>query len=286
MGTTRPGEARVTCRQEDDLRTVGGLGAGPVHSAASCALAAQKSNCASASRVSPRSVALAATSADSSSRMRPTSSSTAACASRQALPSSTMTSGSTNSVWPLPDASWTMPLTRPRASARTGHDVAAVAERDDRLLERAAELRPDERVEPAPEPVVRHADRASEPTESGRRRVEQLAHGVEAPGERAPQRGQRVESPADVAEQRPAIVGEGRGQPRRGVERVADAQELLGLETTTTDGPPHGGLDVVGRTDADAGTLREQRPCLVGLVEPAGHDHRVGRRQEGLREAA
>ena len=41
-------------------------------------------------------------------------------ASRQALPSSTTTSGSMNSVWPLPDWSWTMPLTLLRASARTG----------------------------------------------------------------------------------------------------------------------------------------------------------------------
>ena len=41
-------------------------------------------------------------------------------ASRQALPSSTATSGSMNSVWPLPDASWTMPLTFERASALTG----------------------------------------------------------------------------------------------------------------------------------------------------------------------
>ena len=52
--------------------------------------------------------------------MRSTSACSATWASRQALPSSTATSGSTNSVWPLPEASWTMPLTRLRASARTG----------------------------------------------------------------------------------------------------------------------------------------------------------------------
>ena len=92
----------------------------PSSSAARFAFAAQKSNWASASSVSRSSVPLAPTSADSSSRMRPSSSSAAACASRQALPSSTTTSGSTNSVWPLPEASWTMPLTRLRASARTG----------------------------------------------------------------------------------------------------------------------------------------------------------------------
>ena len=62
----------------------------------------------------------AATSADSSSRIRSISSRSATWASRQALPSSTATSGSTNRVWPLPDASWTIPFTRLRASALTG----------------------------------------------------------------------------------------------------------------------------------------------------------------------
>ena len=92
----------------------------PSISAASWALAAQKSNRASASSVSRSGSALAAISADSSSRIRSTSSFSAACASRHALPSSTATIGSTNRVWPLPEASWTIPLTRLRASDLTG----------------------------------------------------------------------------------------------------------------------------------------------------------------------
>ena len=120
IGTTRP--VRPGWRAERRTTSVRSASAGrtPSISAASCALAAQKSNWAIASRVSRRSVPLAATSAESSSRMRPTSSSTAAWASRQALPSSTTTSGSTNSVCPLFDASWTMPFTLLRASARIG----------------------------------------------------------------------------------------------------------------------------------------------------------------------
>ena len=47
-------------------------------------------------------------------------------------------------------------------------DVAAVAEGDDRILEGAAELRSDEGVEPAPEPVVRDADRCPQPAEPRR----------------------------------------------------------------------------------------------------------------------
>jgi hypothetical protein len=38
-------------------------------------------------------------------------------------------------------------------------DIPTVAERDDRVLERAAELRADERLEPAPQPVVGDPDR-------------------------------------------------------------------------------------------------------------------------------
>ena len=60
------------------------------------------------------------TSAESSSRIRSISCCSATWASRHALPSSTATSGSTKRVWPLPEASWTIPLTRLRESARTG----------------------------------------------------------------------------------------------------------------------------------------------------------------------
>ena len=100
-------------------------------------------------------------------------------------------------------------------------DVAAVAERHDRLLERAAELRPDERVQPPPEPVVGHADRGPERAQAGRGGVEQLARGVEAPGERAAQRGQRVQPPAEVAQQRRAARRRGtwRGAPPRRASR-------------------------------------------------------------------
>ena len=75
----------------------------------------------------------------------------------------------------------------PRSSlGLDGHHVAAVAERDDRLLERAPELRADQRVEAPPKPVVRDADGRPQPAEAGRGRIEQLAGRIEASGERAP----------------------------------------------------------------------------------------------------
>ena len=120
MGTTRPvspgcraDRSTTTDPSEVSART-------PSMSPASVALAAQKSKRASASSVSRSAGPLAATSADSSSRIRAISSASATWASRQAFPSSTATIGSMKSVCPLPDASWTIPLTRARASALTG----------------------------------------------------------------------------------------------------------------------------------------------------------------------
>ena len=223
MGTTRPvspgwrAESSTT-----SVRSATPPGGSPSSSAASCALAAQKSNCARASSVSRSSVRVRRRRAPTARRgSRPSSSSTAACASRHALPSSTTTSGSTNSVWPLPDASWTMPLTLARASARIGHDVAPVAQRDDRLLERAAQLRAHERVQAAPEPVVGDADRGPQRRRAAARRCPAARPtGSKLRGERAAQGRQRVEAPAEVAQQRPAFLGERRREPRGRVERL------------------------------------------------------------------
>ena len=95
-----------------------------------------------------------------------------------------------------------------RASALTGHDVPPVAERDDRLLERDAELRADECVQPAPQPVVGDADGRPQAAEPRRRGIEQLADRVEAARQRRAQRRQRVEVAAEVAQERPPLVGQ------------------------------------------------------------------------------
>ena len=120
IGTTRP----VSPGWRAPLRTISARAEGSARTAsissARRAFALQKSNRARASSVSPIGPAWLPTRADSSSRIRSISAASASCASRQALPSSTATSGSTKSVCPLPDASWTIPFTRLRASARTG----------------------------------------------------------------------------------------------------------------------------------------------------------------------
>ena len=162
MGTTRadsPG-----CRAP--RRTTSGRSAVSARtassSAAKCALADQKSNRASASSVSRRNGALVPTTAESSSRIRSISAFSATCASRQALPSSTdderldeQRLAAARGV--VDDA------LDPGAGVGPDWDhVAPVAERDDRLLERRAELGADEGVEAPAEAVVGDPDRRPE----------------------------------------------------------------------------------------------------------------------------
>ena len=116
-----------------------------------------------------------------------------------------------------------------------GHDVPTVAQRDDRFLERAAELGADQRIEPAAEPVIGDADGGPQPAEAWRGGVQQLADGVEAPRQRAPDGRQRVELAPELAQQRATLVGERRRQTGGRIERVGDGQELLRLETAAAD---------------------------------------------------
>ena len=109
-------------------------------------------------------------------------------------------------------------------------DVAPVAQRDDRLLERAPELGADERVEPSAQPVVGDPDGRPQPAEPRRGRVEQLPDRVEAAGQRRAQGRQRVQVARQLAQERPAVVGEDRRQPRGRVERIGDLEELGGFQ--------------------------------------------------------
>ena len=72
-----------------------------------------------ASTAAASSAAASPTEADSSRRIRSTSSRSALAASDWRLESSTTSKGSTNSVWPESDASWTIPGTLRRALALT-----------------------------------------------------------------------------------------------------------------------------------------------------------------------
>ena len=160
--------------------------------------------------------------------------------------------------------------------------VAAVAQRDDRLLEGAAELRAHERVEPSPQPVVCDADGGPQPAQPWRRGVEQLADRVEAARQGAAHRRQRMEAATQLAQQRTTLLGEGRREARRGIQRVGDRQELLRVEAASAGRPFDGRADVVRPADSDARVVAQQRACLVGLVEHARHHRRIGLRLQRL----
>ena len=61
------------------------------------------------------------------------------------------------------------------------------------------------------------------------------------------------------AQQRAALVGEARGQPRRGIERVGDLEELRRFEASAARRALDRRADVVGAADPDAGSLLEER---------------------------
>ena len=166
------------------------------------------------------------------------------------------------------------------------HHVAPVAQRDDRLLEGAPELGPDERIEPATKAVVGDPDRRPQATEARRGGIEQLADRVEAAGQGRAQRRQRMQVLADLAQEWPPLVCEQRGEARGGVERVGDLQELGRLQAPAPCRTLDRGTDVVRAADSEPGPLLEQGEHLIRLVESAGHDDPVARRLERLGELA
>ena len=166
-----------------------------------------------------------------------------------------------------------------------GHDVAPVAERDDRLLERAAELRADERVEPPPQAVVGDPDRGPQPAEPRRGGVEQLADRIEAARQRRAEGRQRVElrARARAAAAAARRRGTSPGAPSRRASRRSrgTATARAGRRGPRARSP--------ARCRApppmpDPRALLEQAARLVGLVELARDDDRIARRLERLGE--
>ena len=156
------------------------------------------------------------------------------------------------------------------------HHVAAVAERDDRLLEGVAELRGDERVEAAAEPIEGDADGGAQAAEAGRGRVEQLARRVERAGEGRADRRQRVELAAELALERPPRVGEVRFRARR---RHRGWTRRRGTAAASRR-PPRAARSIAGPMsrapgDPDARPLLDERARLVGLVEAPRDEDRI-----------
>ena len=165
------------------------------------------------------------------------------------------------------------------------HHIATVAERDDRLLKGAAELRPDERVEPSSQAVVGDPDRRPEPAQPGRRRIEHLADGIEASGQRGAERRQRMQVATEVAQERPSVVGEDGAEPRGRIDRVGDLEEVGRIQPAAAHGALDRRTDVVSAADAHGRPFLQEGEGLVRLVQPACDDQRLVRRLQRLGKA-
>ena len=230
---------------------------------------------------------MAATSADSSSRMRPSSSSTAdlglAPGVAQLHDDERLHEQRLAAARRVVDDALDL---APRLGPDRD-DVAAVAQRDDRLLERAAELRADERVEAPAQAVVGDPHGRPQRTRAAATRC------------RAARRPGRSCAPACCAA--PAAGGgggRGRGAaagapPRAPSARRAAASSVSAISRNWFGSrrppraarPTHGSMSCAAPIPTP-GPLLEQLPGLVGLVEAARDDDRVRRRLERLREAA
>ena len=256
-------------------------------SSARRALALQKSNRARPSSSSRRGVAWLPTSAESSSRIRSISTCSASCASRQALPEldgdqRLHEQGLAAARGVVDDALHPVLRVGPH-----GDDVPAVAQRDDRLLERGARLaRMDQLVEAGPQPVVRDPGRPTQPAETDGRGVEQVARRIEAALQHRAERRQRVERAGEVAQQRPPIVGERVAQAAPGLQRLRDRHELERIEPSAARGAFDRRADVVRAADAGAGLLGEQLARPPMSRRGRSRRGRGRRRAERLRQAA
>ena len=256
-------------------------------SAASDALAAHRSNRASASSVSRSASALAATNADSSSRMRATSSASATCASRQALPE--LDRDERLDEQRLAAARRVVDdALDPRAGLGLDRDhVAAVAERDDRLLEGVAR---------APS---RRASRAGGGAARRRPGRPSAARRAAATRCRAARRPGRSCAPASSAARagawssRPSSRRSGRRSSARSVasRAVASSVSAISRNCAGSRRPPRAARSTAGPMSRAApiptpGPLLEERPRLVGLVEAARDEDRVVRWLERLGQPA
>ena len=179
----------------------------------------------------------------------------------------------------------------PDATAGVGldrHDVAAVAQRDDRLLQRARRARSGRGCRVGPGAARRRCARRA----AGRPSCGEAASAISAA---RLDRGLEPRPAAPAAARcerraRAAAAWAARGA-RRPVAAAATSvspidQELGRLEPAAAGRTLDMRADVPSAADADVRPLPQEPARLVGLVEPATDHDRVGRRLERLREPA
>ena len=120
----------------------------------------------------------------------------------------------------------------------------------------------------------------------GQKDISGFAGRIERAGKCRPDGGQGVELPGELVEERSAVLGESRPEARGGLDRISDLEEMGRVEAATTVGPLDPRSDVVGRADADPGSLHQQGARLVRLVQGSPDDDGLGAWLQRLREPA
>jgi hypothetical protein len=167
-----------------------------------------------------------------------------------------------------------------------GNHVAAIAQRDDRVLQGGTDLaRVDELLQARAEALVRDARGAAQGAQPRRGRVEELPGGIEAALQGGAQRRQRMEAARKVVEEGPAVLGEDVPEAGRGLEGLGDRGELHGVQAAAACRPHDRRPDVVGAPDAGARVLGEEGPNLARLLETDLHEDGVGDRAQLLGQA-
>ena len=228
--------------------------------------------CASASACSP-------TATDSSRRIRSASSRSAPAASDWRLLSSTISNGSTKSVWPESEASWTRPGTLlARARLDREHGPAA-ALGDEVLLQVLADAAlAHELLQPVGDALPPGAELAAELAQLRRGVVLQvgavlLDGAVDRVGERLQR---RVDRGRELAQQRRLLLLERRAGAQRAGDRVADVPQRRGGQHPAARGERGDLPDVADPLERRLLGDVEQRDRLGGQRLPARHLARVG----------
>ena len=250
------------------------------------------------------------TASESSRRIRTTSSRSAPAASDWRLLSSTTSNGSTNSVWPEPEASWTIPGTLLRELALHREHRPAAALGDEVLLEmlaqarrarepakllghalppvaqlrraaceaaarrcRAGRSRPPRRDGRAPRRAGRASGRSRPRARRGAARAPPARRARPAPGARPRSWARRCSAPRASARRRAPRAQRPRG--RRGSRRAAARATRRGARSPPRSAPAAGDLAGLGRGC--------ERPRELGPVRRSPSRRRAARRSRETR---
>ena len=165
-----------------------------------------------------------------------------------------------------------------------GHDIAAAAQRHDRLLERARELTLEQPVEPLLKTRLRRAQLRAKRTQPRARAVEHLGGPRDGVLDGLRERARRASELRKRGERgvRAHVLKELLG----GADRVRDAEQLIGIQRTAEARAPDRVADVLRAADPSRRLRPDERPRRGGLVLKACRVLQVGRRRDAVRQLA